>query len=144
MNKTVSAKTGREKSLVFSALRGLLTAMLISVALSAVCAFFGLYMDDPGAYVKIFAFVSLFGGAFSGGFAAARAKGSATLLCGLLTAVMIIALIAVLSLSFSLSLKVPLFAVCSLCVLLCSVLGANAGVSAHGGKKKKKHGKNRV
>ena len=144
MNKTVSAKAGHEKSLVFAAFRGLLTALLISVAISAVCAFLGLYMEDPGAYVKIFAFISLFAGAFSGGFATARAKGSATLLCGLLTSLLIIALIAVISLSFSLSLKVPLFATCSICVLLCSVLGANVGISANSVKRKKKHGKNRV
>ena len=144
MNKNAYAKEESGQNLPVCALRGLLTAVLAVLAVAAACSFIGLGMEDPGKYTKIFAFASLFTASFAGGFSAARAKGSATLACGALTGAFVLALIAVLSLCFSLSLNIPLFALCAPCVLLCSVLGANVGVGARGGKKKKKHGKNRV
>ena len=143
MNKSVSAKGG-QKSLVLCAFRGLLAAVLTLCILASVCAAVGLSLDDPGAYTKIFAFISLFGGAFAGGFTSSRAKGSATLLCGAVTGGFLLALLSLAALCLSLPMNISLFAVCSLSVLLCAILGANIGVGTYGGKKKKKHGKNRV
>ena len=144
MNKTVSAKNAQEKGLALCALRGMLSAALVLLILAAICAAVGLSMDDPSKYTEIFACLSLFGGAFAGGYATARAKGSATLLCGALTGAFLLALISLAALCFSLPMNVPRFALYSVCVLLCSVLGANIGVGTRGGKKKRKHLKNRA
>jgi len=145
MNKTASAKEKSGQGIITCALRGLISAIVVSLAVSAITAAVGLSTEDPGGYIKIFASVSLFCAAFAGGFAAARAKGSATLLCGALTGAFILALIALLSLCFSLRLNISLFALCAPCVLICSVLGANIGVCSRTGTgKKRKHAKNRA
>jgi putative membrane protein (TIGR04086 family) len=146
MNKTASLKNSSERGLLLCALRGLLSAVLVSLALAALTATLGLAMKTPTEYTKIFACISLFGAAFAGGFSAAKAKGSGTLICGALTALFIIALTALLSLALSLKINYSLFAFCAPCVLICSVLGANIGVgfSAIGAKKKKKIIKNRT
>jgi putative membrane protein (TIGR04086 family) len=144
MKKSFFAKSGQEKSLILCALRGLLAALLTLFALAALFSAIGLSLDDPGKYTKIFAFASLFAAAFAGGFTSARKKGGATLLCGAATSIFLLALIALAALCFSLAINVSLFAVCSAFVLLCSVLGANIGLSLHGEKKKRKHAKNRA
>ncbi len=146
MNKTASFKNDSEKGLIFCALRGLLSATLVSLALAALTSILGLAMKTPTEYAKIFACISLFGAAFAGGFSAAKAKGNGTLICGALTALFIVALSALLSLALSLKVNYSLFAFCAPCVLLCSVLGANIGVgfSTLGTKKKKKIIKNRT
>ena len=147
MNKTVFAGEGgknKDTGLVFCALRGLLTAVIAALALSAAAAALSLSMGDPAKYAKIFAFAALFLAAFYGGFSAAKRKGGATLLCGFLSGAFLLALIALSSLCLSLQMNISLFLFAAPCVLFCSLLGANLGVGAANGKKKTKHGKNRV
>ena len=135
MNKSVSHSQG----LLPCALLGLAVSAAFSAAIAAVCALFALSMQDPGKLTPTFALASLFIAALAGGFASARKKGGSVLPCGVLTAALFLALISVLALIFSLKMNISLFALRALGVLLCSVLGANAGAGTGGKRKKRKH-----
>ena len=140
MNKSVSHSAG----IVSCALRGLIASVAVSALTAAACAFAAISMPDPGKYTGTFAAASLFFAAFAGGFATARKKGSAVLLCGLLSAAFLLALVSIFALVFSVKINVSFFALRALGVLVCSVLGANVGVGAGtGGKKKRGKSKKR-
>jgi putative membrane protein (TIGR04086 family) len=141
MNKGVSNSAG----LIPCALGGLVVSSAVSLGIAAACAFAALSMPDPGKYTGTFASASLFLAAFAGGFTAAKKKGGATLLCGALSAALLLAVTSLLALIFSVKMNIPFFALRALGVLLCSVLGANVGVGAvTGGKRKRKKSRNRT
>ena len=135
MNRNVTHQAG----LLPSAFRGLAVSLAVALAVVAVGAFASLSMPDPGKYTGTFAVAALFIAAFAGGLCTARRRGGATLLCGAMTALFILAPLSVFALIFSVKMNISVFALRALGVLACSVLGANVGVGASvGGKKKKK------
>ena len=139
MNRNVTHQPG----LLGAALRGLAVAFAVALAVTIACTLAALAMPAPGKYTGVYAVAALFIAAFAGGFCTARRRGGATLLCGAMTALFFLAPLSLLALIFSVKMNISVFALRALGVLVCSVLGANVGVGATRGNKKKKKARGR-
>ncbi len=79
-------------------LKGVLTAIILSVVLLLVFSFIAYTRDDPDSYLTIFAGVALYASAFVCGFVAAKKNRQSGLLCGLVSGIVFMALVILLSL----------------------------------------------